>query len=290
MQRSFGFSDKVFNFFNYVIFIIIGILMLYPLWFVLMFSFSNPKAAKMNNFYLLPTQFNLDSYRFVLSRDLIYTGYLNTIFVTVIGTILCLTVLSFAAYPLSRIRLRGKKFFLLFFLFTMYFSGGMVPTYMVIRQLGLIDSLWALILPRVVSIYFMLIIIRFFQAIPDSLIESAKLDGCNDIMVLFRIVLPTSTSVLAAIGLFSAVSFWNEYLIGVMYINSMEKSPIQVILYQMLRETIMPANLGGFEQSGMTPESVKMSLVIVALMPIIMIYPFLQKHFMSGVMLGAVKG
>ena len=175
------------------------------------------------------------------------------------------------------------------FMFTMLFSGGMIPTYMVVRRLGLVDTLWALILPNAFSVYYMLIMIRFFKSIPSSLIESAKIDGCNEIYILFKIIIPVSTAVFAAIGLFSAVGYWNEYLSGVIYINHIEKSPIQVVLYGMLKQNLMASQLG-HENKQMTPETVKMCTVIVALLPILMVYPFIQKHFMKGVMLGAVKG
>jgi putative aldouronate transport system permease protein len=287
MNRSF--NSYFFNFSNYLFFIILGIIMLYPMWYVIMYSLSDPTSNHLNNLYLLPDKFTLDSYKYVLTESLIFTGLKNSIIITVSGTAISLIVISFAAYTFSREKLIGKNIIFGLFLFTMLFGGGLVPTYLVVKQLGMVDTLWALILPNTMNVYFMLIMIRFFRSIPSSLIESAKIDGGNEIYILFRIVLPMSTAALAAVGLFSAVGYWNDYLSGVIYINHSEHNPLQVILYSLLSQSLRASELG-YENFRMTPDSIKMSTVVVALAPILIVYPFIQKHFSKGVMLGAVKG
>jgi putative aldouronate transport system permease protein len=175
-----------------------------------------------------------------------------------------------------------------YFAFTMLFGGGLVPTYLVVRSFGLIDKLWSLIIPGALSVYFLLIMIKFFRGIPSSLFDSAKLDGASEFYLLFKIVLPLSGAALAAIGLFCAVGHWNGYFDGLMFLNSMEKYPLALILYGMLKRTVNPAATG--MKVVVTPINVKMTSVVIALLPILLVYPFLQKYFMSGVMLGSVKG
>lgn len=263
--------------------------MLYPFWYVFMYSLSDPGRTVINNLFLVPSHFTLNAYKYVLSQPLIYSAYRNTLFITLAGTAVNLLVTSFMAYALSMDRVTGKKIVLKLLIFSMLFSGGLIPTYLVVRQFGLIDSLWSLIIPNALSVYYTLIMIRFFRSIPASLLESAKIDGCNDIYILFRIVLPLSTAAITAIGLFYAVGHWNEYLTAILYINKAQKNPLQVILYNMLTENIQ-ARQAGMTDDALTPQSLKMSAVIVALAPIMMVYPFLQKHFMKGVLLGSVKG
>ena len=282
-------ASKVFNVLNYCLFTVIGLITLYPMWYVLMYSLSNPNLKRLNSMFLVPVGFTLETYRYVLSQQSILTGFKNTIFIVVMGTALSLMVVSLAAYPLSRERFLGKNLIFGLFMFTMLFNGGMVPTYLVVQKLGLVDSLWALILPGIMSVYYMLIMIRFFKNIPSSLIESAKIDGCNDMFILFRIVMPMSTAAFAAIGLFCAVGYWNDYLSSVIYINSLDKRPIQLVLYGLLRQNLAASQFG-FENPILTPDTIKMATVIVALLPIVIVYPFIQKHFMKGVTLGAVKG
>lgn len=282
-------GSKIFNIFNYSLFTLLGLITLYPMWYVLMYSLSDPHMRRLNSIFLVPAGFTLETYKYVLSQQMILTGYKNTMFIVIMGTALSLLVVSLAAYPLSREKLLGKNIIFSIFMFTMLFDGGMIPTYLVVQKLGLVDNLWALILPGIMSVYYMLIMIRFFRSIPVSLIESAKIDGCNDIFILFRIIIPMSTAVFAAIGLFCAVGSWNEYLSSVIYINSQEKRPIQLVLYGLLKQNLAASQFG-FESPVLTPETIKMATVIVALLPIIVVYPFIQKHFMKGVMLGAVKG
>lgn len=283
-------GSNIFNIFNYCFFIILGIIMLYPIWYVIMYSFSDPNYTELNNLYLIPSHFTLSTYEYVIKQPLIFLSYKNTIFVTVVGTLINLLLTSLTAYPLSRSKLTGKRFFFNLLLFTMLFSGGMIPTYLVVKGTGLIDTLWALIIPQSFSVYYVVVMVRFFKGIPDSLIESAKIDGCNDFFILFRIILPLSTACLAAIGLFYAVWHWNEYFAGVIYINTPEKKTLQVILNAMLNQNVLGSNIGLKKGQLVTPMSMKMASVMVALVPILLVYPFLQKYFTKGVMIGSIKG
>lgn len=287
MKNSFG--SRVFDVFNYTFFVILSLLMIYPLWYVIMYSFSDPNVVVLNGLYLTPSKFSLSTYKFILGQHTIFTGIMNSIFITVIGTALSLFLLSFSAYPLSRDKFVGRKFVFAYFIFTMLFNGGMVPTYLVVRQFGMVNSLWSLIIPNSLSIYYMLIMIKFFKTIPLSVFESAKLDGAKEFYIVFKIVLPLSKAALAAIGLFCAVGQWNQYFSGLIYLNDMEKYPLQVILYGMLTRTMSTAATGNKGLS-VTPMNIKMGAVVVTLLPILLVYPFVQKYFMTGVMLGSVKG
>jgi len=274
---------------NYSFFVLMAILMLYPIWYVLMYSLSDPAKESLNNYYLIPDGFTLQTYLYVLKLPHIIIGYKNTIFVTVAGTAISLFLTVITAYPFSKKDLIGKKYFFGMMLVTMLFYGGVIPTYMVVRSLGLTDTLWALIIPNALSVFNILVMVKFFKGIPESLIESAKIDGYNDISILIKIVLPLSTAVLASIGLFYAVGRWNEYLSCALYITSREKKVLQVILRGMLTEDSLGAQTG---QLGLTttPHVLRMAAIIITLVPILCVYPVIQKHFMKGLLIGAVKG
>jgi len=285
-----GLSEKIFDCLNVVFFIALAVLMFYPLWYVIMYSFSDPNIITFGNMYLKPTGFTLATYRNIMRQRTIYTGTQNSIFITFFGTLINLAVLYLTAYPLSRDNLTGRKPIFAYFIFTMLFSGGMIPTYLVVRQFNMIDTLWALIIPNALSIYYMLILIKFFKSIPESLFESAKLDGASELYIVFKIVLPLSLASLASIGLFCAVGHWNSYLSAMIYLNHVERFPLQYILFGMLSRSFNPGDMGGINEIRVTPESIKMAAVVISLVPILLVYPFIQKYFMSGVMLGSVKG
>jgi putative aldouronate transport system permease protein len=281
--------NRLPTYLNYLFFVFLAIIMVYPLWYVLMFSLSDPDRISINNYYLIPDGFTLRTYSYVIKSSYIRLGFKNSLFVTGIGTLLSVLLTTITGYPLSRKELFGKKYIFSMMLFTMLFSGGLIPTYLVVRAFGLVDSLWALILPNVISVFNMMIAIKFFKNIPDSLIESAKIDGYNDVYIFVRIVMPLSTAVIATIGLFYAVSYWNTYLYGVIYITSMEKRVLQVVIRSMLYEETLAPSVG-IRGEMVTPESMKMAAIFVTLLPILCVYPFLQKYFMKGILLGAVKG
>jgi putative aldouronate transport system permease protein len=282
-------SRKVtpFKIFNYTFFVIIGLLMFYPFWYVLMYSLSDPTKVTLNNLYLLPNGFTLNTYAAAFRKSIIYTGFLNSIIVTLVGTFLSMFLSVITAYPLSREHLKGKKFFFWMIMVTMLFNGGLIPTYLTVKSYGLIDTLGALILPKAIIVYNLLIVMKFFKNVPESLIESARIDGCSEIRILFKVVLPLSKSVLATVGLFYAVTNWNAFLPGMMYLNDRAKWTLQVVLRDMLDQTTSAIDTDDIFTS---PENFKMATVMISVVPILCVYPFLQKYFTKGVMLGSVKG
>ncbi len=282
-------ENRLFPILNYTFFVLLGILMLYPLWYVLMYSLNNPNSASVLGLNLYPKDFALVTYKYVLSQPFIYTGYKNTLIVTIGGTIISMLLTIGIAYPLAKESLKGRKWIFSFIFFTMLFSGGIIPTYIVVKQLHMVDTLWALMVPSAVSVYYLLIMIKFFKGIPTELLEAAKMDGAGDMYILIRIVLPLSKAVIASIGLFYAVTRWNEYLPGVIYINDSGKKVLQVVLNGMLNEDTL-AGQSGMSEMLSSPDSVKMAAVVITALPILLVYPFIQKHFVHGLMLGSVKG
>ena len=273
---------------NYLLFSVIGIIMVYPFWYVVMYSFSDPTQSSLSSLYLLPQGFTLESYKYAFSKKILFTGFFNSVFLTVVGTCVNMLLTICLAYPLSRDKLPGKKYFSAFVVFPMLFNGGMIPTYLVIKQFGLMDSLWSLIASLAINVYNLLILSKFFKSIPESLIEAAKIDGCGDVMTLVKIILPLSKASLATISLFYAVQHWNEFLRATIYINTDSKWPLQVVLRNIIDMVANDLNSGG--EVFMNPENFKMATIVITVFPIICVYPFLQKHFTQGVMMGSVKG
>ena len=277
-----------FTVLNYLLFIVIGIIMVYPFWYVVMYSFSDPTQSSLSSLYLLPQGFTLESYKYAFSKKILFTGFFNSVFLTVVGTCVNMLLTICLAYPLSRDKLPGKKYFSAFVVFPMLFNGGMIPTYLVIKQFGLMDSLWSLIASLAINVYNLLILSKFFKSIPESLIEAAKIDGCGDVMTLVKIILPLSKASLATISLFYAVQHWNEFLRATIYINTDSKWPLQVDMRNIIDMVANDLNSGG--EVFMNPENFKMATIVITVFPIICVYPFLQKHFTQGVMMGSVKG
>ena len=277
-----------FTVLNYLLFIVIGIIMVYPFWYVVMYSFSDPTQSSLSSLYLLPQGFTLESYKYAFSKKILFTGFFNSVFLTVVGTCVNMLLTICLAYPLSRDKLPGKKYFSAFVVFPMLFNGGMIPTYLVIKQFGLMDSLWSLIASLAINVYNLLILSKFFKSIPESLIEAAKIDGCGDVMTLVKIILPLSKASLATISLFYAVQHWNEFLRATIYINTDSKWPLQVVLRNIIDMVVNDLNSGG--EVFMNPENFKMATIVITVFPIICVYPFLQKYFTQGVMMGSVKG
>lgn len=279
---------SAFSVLNYGFFILLGIIMLYPFWYVVMYSFSDPSQTSLSHLYLIPNGFSLETYRYAFKKHILLTGFFNSVFLAVVGTALDMMFSVLLAYPLSREDFPGKKLIHGYVIFPMLFSGGMIPTYLVIKNLGLLNSLWSLIGISLVNVYNMLILCRFFKGIPQSLIESARIDGCSEFGILTKIVLPLSKAVLATISLFYAVQHWNGFLEATIYINNDSRKPLQVVLRDIIQ--MVAADLSGGEGLFMNPENFKMATIVITVLPIICVYPFLQKHFTQGVMLGAVKG
>ena len=263
-----------------------------PFLYVIAVSFSSNSAIISQRVTLYPIGFNLETYKTVFGDHSMIYSLFYTIVLTVVFTVLSMILTICAAYPLTKKRLKGRNFFLLLIVITMYFSGGLIPDYMLIKNLHLLDTSWSLILPGLISVFNMIILKTFFNSLPSSLEESASLDGCNDLGILVKIVLPLSMSVIATLSLFYAVGRWNGFMDALFYINKTTLYPIQLKLYQIISisqslDTQQSENMQG---AGITPEGLKAASVMFATVPILLIYPWLQKYFVSGVMIGAVKG
>jgi putative aldouronate transport system permease protein len=285
--------ERAFTVFNYLFFAIVALLMILPFWHVIMVSFSGVNEAQRGGLFLYPKSWNLNTYNTVFRNPMIYTGFATTLMVTVSGTLIGVMVSALLAYALSKRHLRGGKLLMVLVLFTMVFNGGMIPNYMLIKSLGLIDNRLALVLPGLISAYNVIIMKSYFETIPDAYDESAKIDGANDLMIFFRIILPLSGAMLATVALFIAVGYWNDYFSSVLYINSTSKWSLQAVLRNMLTNTA-----GAMAQAGVTVNvvqtisatTVKAGSIVVATVPILIVYPFLQKYFVKGVQIGGVKG
>lgn len=272
----------------------IAAIMLYPLLVVLSTSFSSPSAVTSGKVWLFPVDFSLEGYKAVFKTSDVLIGYRNSLFYMVVGTTLnvCMTLL--AAYPLSRDDLVGRGIIMKLFTFTMIFSGGMIPNYLLLKDLNMLNTRWAMILPGAISAYNMIITRTFIKSnIPKDMLEAAQLDGCSDIQYFFKIVLPLSGAVIAVITLYYAIAHWNSYFDAFMYLNDKELYPLQVFLKNILVSNQVQADMIVDEQvqaiEGIA-EVLKYSLIVVAVVPVMIIYPFVQKHFVKGVMIGAVKG
>lgn len=286
-------GERIFTVFNYCFFILLCLLMVYPFWHVLMQSFSSMEAALRGGVFLYPKDFNLDTYTSVFKNPRIYSGFATTLMVTIVGSAVGTLVTAMTAYPLSKSRLRGGKIIMVLVLFTMIFNAGMIPNYLLIKNLGLYDNRWALVLPLMVSAYNCIIMKSFFLSIPESLEESARIDGANDLHIFFKIILPLSKATIATILLFNAVMYWNDYFSTVLYIQSTDKWSLQAVLRDMLTNTQQAMQAAGVNvraQSNTNAITIKAASIVVATVPILIVYPFVQKYFVKGVMIGGVKG
>ncbi|WP_062108937.1 carbohydrate ABC transporter permease [Bacillus niameyensis] len=292
MNQSFG--DKVFGIINNSLLFIILLVILYPLIFVLSASISNPMIVASGDLWLLPKELTFIGYKKVFQNQDIMNGYLNTLFYTTLGTLINVFMTTLGAYPLSRRDFYGKNIIMFFFVFTMFFSGGLIPTYLVIKNLGMLNSFWAIVIPNAVAVFNLIIMRTFFQQnIPQEVEEAAEIDGCSNFQILWRIVLPLSTPIIAVMVLFYSVGHWNAYFDALIYLTDREKFPLQLILREILIQNSMDDMAGSSEsmaQQMLYAQSIKYAVVIVANLPVLLLYPFLQKYFVQGIMVGAVKG
>lgn len=288
-----GLSRKVFVVCNSIFLFLMMIITLYPLWLQFITSISHGLEVMKGGVTLLPRSPTLETYKTIVRSEL-FMYMKNTIVYTVVGTVINLVMSCLCAYPLARKTFSGRKFFTMLVTFTMFFSGGMIPLYLTVKQFGMMDTIWALVLPGAISTYNMIVIRTAFQSIPDSLIESAQLDGANDLIILWKIVVPLSKATLATMLLFYAVTHWNSYFDAMLYINKKEMYPLQIMLRNMLigglfnEETaIAGANADSF---AVTDATLRSAAIIVTTLPILVVYPFVQRYFVKGVMIGGVKG
>ena len=290
-QKTIG--SRLYTVLNTCLLILLTALFLYPMWYVLVGSFSDPfQLFISNDILILPKGFSLKGYEQVFKNPNILRGYLNTLFYLVVGTAANLLATSLGAYVLSRSQLMLKRVFTLMVVFTMYFSGGLIPTFLVVKNLGLYDSRLALILPALVGTWNMIVMRTSFKALPASIEESARIDGANDFVVLFRIILPCAQATVAVIILYYAVGYWNNWFSAMIYLKDKNKYPLQLFLREiLLANTSNGATAEGFEESDMLylEDLVRYATIIVSTLPILCAYPFCQKYFMKGVMMGSVK-
>lgn len=291
IRRTFG--SRAFDVFNVIFMLLFLLVTLYPFWYVVIVSLSDGKAVLSGQVSLWPVNITLDTYRVVLRDSSIITGFKNTVIYTTLGTFINLVCTSLCAYPLSRPDLLGKKQVMGMIVFTMFFSGGMIPAYLVMNQMKLIDTIWAMVLPGAISTYNMIVMRTFFMGIPESLHESACLDGANDWQVLVRIVLPLSMPIMATMLLFYAVGHWNSYMNALLYLNSKSLFPLQSILRNMVVDGQLSeaqTQVGGGSSFTVIETTMKYATIVVSTLPILLIYPFVQKYFVKGVMIGSIKG
>ncbi|TGY96968.1 carbohydrate ABC transporter permease [Petralouisia muris] len=291
-----GFSERTSDIVLVVICVVVLLIVAYPLYYVLVASVSNPYDVYAGKTFLLPSQFTLEGYKSVFADPSILTGILNSFKYTIIGTAFSVVVLYLAAYPLSVKDLPGRKFLSIFFIITMYFGGGMVPTYLIVKETGLINNMWALFLPGGVAVGNMIIVRNFFEnSIPKEMIEAAEIDGASKWTTFIRIVVPLSRSIMAVMVVFSMVAYWNDWFTAMIYLPSPEKAPLPLVLRNILIKSSASASqastvAGGFAELNKMTEMIKFSSIIIAAAPMLVIYPFVQKYFEKGFMAGAVKG
>ena len=294
MKIKASFGERVFQVFNYIILGLTAFVCLYPMWHVLMASFSDSAALTAHSGLLFwPIDFSLDAYRRVLSNQNIWTGYLNTIKLLVMGVSTSMVMTILGAYVLSRKDFLLRRPIMLAITFTMFFSGGTIPTYLNIQELGLKGSLWGVVLPFCIATYNMIILRTSFESLPESLLEAARIDGAGQVACLTKIVLPLSKAIIAVNVLFYAVGMWNHYFKSMLYLSSTELQPLQIYLRNILFAAEMVADSGGADSSSglyLLSEKLKYAVIVFGMLPILCIYPFLQKYFVKGVMIGSIKG
>lgn len=296
-QIKLSFHDRIFHVCNDLFLFICLVIVIIPLLNVVSQSISDPSAVLNGKVTLLPVDFTLKTYGYVFHDKSILTGYSNSILYTVTGTLISVFLTLLAAYPLTRKNLPGKKILMFLFTFTMLFGGGMIPTYLLVKNLGMIDSMFALIIPNALSVYNMVVARTFFMStIPNELYEAAEIDGANDFVVFGKIVLPLSKSIIAVLTLFYAVSLWNMYFDALIYINTATRYPLQLVLRNIMTSARIQSSIvqatGVVQSSDMMAitEALKYATIVCASVPVLILYPFIQKHFTRGVMIGTLKG
>lgn len=288
-------EDRILYFVVYTVILLFLLVILYPVIFIVSASFSEGSEVQLGHVYLWPVKPTLEGYRAVFSHRNIMTGYRNTILYTLGGTLINVVVTILCAYPLSRKDMPLRGFFVFLFVFTMFFGGGLIPTYLLVNSLGLVNTFWALLIPGAMSVYNMIITRTFFQnGVPHELLEASQIDGCSDARYFFSILLPLSQAVISVISLYYAVAHWNSYFSALIYIRDKQLQPLQLILRSILLSTRV--SLNEFEDPDLLEGKigleflVKFALIVVSSAPIMCLYPFVQKFFAKGVMLGSVKG
>ena len=289
-KRKNSLGDYIYEFVASALIVAVLIVTIYPFWRVLMYSLSNSQSAMSGGLFLIPKEFSITTYKLLLQTKMVFKALGNSMAKMLIGTVFNLVLTILTAYALAQRELKGRRAIMYFFYFTMLFNGGIVPTYIVIKNLKLLDSFWVYVLPSAMSVFNMFILRNFFMTVPKELSEAAMMEGANQFQILYHVVLPLSKSGIATIAIYSMRDLWNSYMDGVLYVNSTDLELIQVYLRRLLQSSGAGAALGSLKTGYVTEESVKMTIIVFTIIPVVIIYLLLQKYFGKGVMVGAVKG
>jgi len=284
-------AGRVFDAVNIVVLVALAVVTILPFVYVTAGSFASEPELTERSFFLWPRKFVLQSYEYILATNTFLRSLIVTVAVTAVGMVVQVLLTFTMAYPLSRRHLPGRNLFLGLVVFTLVFGGGLIPTYLIVREVGLLDSYWALILPLAINPFYLIIVKNFFQELPDELQEAAQIDGCSELGVFWRIVLPLSKPILATMGLFYAVAIWNDFMSPLLYISDSTKWTLQMFVRQVTVSSDMANTVGQLDPNYVPPEQgLKFTVIVIATVPILLLYPFLQKHFAKGILIGSVKG
>ena len=289
-------SERVFDIVNGIFLLILVLLVAYPLYYVLIASISDPYEVYAGNTFLLPAKVTFEGYKRVFKESSIATGYLNSIYYTILGTVISVALVMMTGYCMSKKTLPFRRTIMIFFVFTMYFGGGLIPTYIVVSNMHMINSVWALILPGGVSVYNVIVVRTFFEnSIPAELYEAANIDGSGNIRTFVKIALPLSKPIMAVMVIFTMVAYWNDWFTALIYMNDKARYPLQLALRQILIQSQATATMmgnmdGGYAEANKITELIKFASIVVGSVPMLIAYPFVQKYFEKGFMAGAVKG
>lgn len=275
---------------NYTLLTLFALATVIPFVYIIVGSLTPADELTKQGFTLIPTRITFDAYSYLLASEAVIRGLGASLYITVVGTFINISFTVLMAYALARKELKGRQPVLLMVIFSMLFSGGMIPTFLIVKSLGLLDSYWSLMLPGAINAFNLIVMKSFFQQLPEGLEESAKIDGCNDLGILFRIVIPLSMPAILTFVMFYAVTHWNSYFTAILYINDTEKWPLQVLVRQLI--ILSQGGLGesGQDSFNIPAQTVNMAMIVLSTLPILLVYPFVQKHFTKGVMIGSVKG
>lgn len=287
-------GDKVFDVVNIFFMIIVCFLTLYPIWYIIVYSFNEGQDAMLGGLYWWPRKFTIDNYRIVFSNQEIINAFAVTVSRTLLTTFLHVFFTAMVAYAFMKKELIGRKLYLTLGTITLFFGGGLIPYFLLIKSLGLYDNFLVYVIPGMFNFYNLIIFQAFFRELPAELEESARIDGANDFLIFFKIIIPLSTPVLATIALFVGVYNWNDYFMGVIFVNNPKLQPIQTFLYKVIAETssnqMLASGISSLRARTVTSQSLKMATMVITTMPIVVIYPFLQRYFVKGLLIGSVKG
>lgn len=290
-------KKNAFDYINIILMLAMMFVMIYPLWYIIVGSLNDGHDYMRGGVYFWPREFTIDNYQAIFYENTIVSAFAVTILKCLVGTVTSVFFTTWVAYGITRPNLKGKKFYIPFIMFTMFFSGGLIPYFVLIKDIGLYDSFWVYVIPGLFSVWNMVIIQSFLRDLPSEISEAAKIDGAGEYKIFFKIIIPLSKPVLAAITLFTVVGHWNSYFDAMMYTNNPDLQTIQLFLRKVINDPAISTSLGNQAAQivpdsvrRITPQSIKFATMVVTALPIILVYPFLQKYFVKGVTIGAVKG